>query len=95
MRFNLKHLLTSLSGTLILLLFLEIISTALLPAFGIVNYKIPVDVLIILYFGFRLETPYLALFILLIQFFSFNFFCGGLGFWYLYWSDRLHDHWLC
>jgi len=61
MKFNLKHLLTSLTGTIILLLFFEILSTSFLPALGLENYRIAIDVLIILYLGFRLDTPFLAL----------------------------------
>jgi len=69
MKFNLKYLLTSLTGTVILLLFFEIISTAFFPALGLENYRIAINVVIILYLGFRLDTPFLALFILLIQMF--------------------------
>ena len=68
-KFNIKKILPSFFGTLILLLFIEIISTAVLPAIGIVNYKIPIDILVILFLGFRLETPFLAIFILFIQLF--------------------------
>ena len=80
MKFNLKNLLTSLTGTILLLVLFEIISTAFLPALGLENYKIAMDVLIVLYLGFRLDSPYLALFILLIQLFHSAFSVEGWAF---------------
>jgi hypothetical protein len=69
MRRQAKDLLVPLFITLLILIVLEIISTALLPAFGAHKYIIPFNILIVLYLGFKLETPYLALLILVVQYF--------------------------
>jgi len=68
MRLRLKNIIPSLILTLIFLLILEIISSTLLPVFGLINYRIPFNVLILLYIGFKLETPWIALLILCIQY---------------------------
>lgn len=69
MKGQVKDLLIPLFITLLILIVLEIISTALLPAFGIQKYIIPFNILIVLYLGFKLETPYLAVLILVVQYF--------------------------
>jgi len=66
---QIKDLIIPLFITLLILVVLEIISTALLPAFGIQKYIIPFNILIVLYLGFKLETPYLAILILIVQYF--------------------------
>ena len=69
MRRQLKDLIVPLFITLLILVILEIISTSLLPAFGASKYIIPFNILIVLYLGFKLETPYLAILILVVQYF--------------------------
>lgn len=69
MRRQFKDLIVPLFITLLILVILEIISTSLLPAFGATKYIIPFNILIVLYLGFKLETPYLAILILVVQYF--------------------------
>ncbi|MGB0452613.1 MAG: hypothetical protein ACPGJV_02780 [Bacteriovoracaceae bacterium] len=53
--------------TIVMILF-EIFSTAFMPLLGIENYRIPFHILVVLYLGFKLETPLLAVYIFSIQF---------------------------
>lgn len=69
MNSHIRGSIPSLLFTLLILFVLEIVSTALLPLFGLVKYHIPFNILIILYLGFKLENPYISLFILVIQYF--------------------------
>ncbi|MBC7715203.1 MAG: hypothetical protein H7177_17795 [Rhizobacter sp.] len=69
MRTNLKDILFPLIKTLILLFFLEVMTTAVFPNIGLMNYRIPFNILIVLFLGLRLETPYLAIIILFVQYF--------------------------
>jgi uncharacterized membrane protein YvlD (DUF360 family) len=50
------------------LIVLEIFSTALVPMLGLTKYRIPFNILIILYLGFKLETPYTSLLIFVLQY---------------------------
>jgi hypothetical protein len=68
-RTNLKDIIFPLLKTLILLFFLEIMTTAVFPNIGLINYRIPFNILIVLFLGLRLETPYLAIIILFVQYF--------------------------
>jgi hypothetical protein len=61
-------LLKPLGITLLILIVLEIFSTALVPMLGITKYRIPFNVLIILYLGFKLETPYTSILIFALQY---------------------------
>jgi len=54
--------------TLLILVVLEIISTALLPMMGFIKYRIPFNVLLVLYVGLKLETPYTSIIILILQY---------------------------
>lgn len=54
--------------TLLILIVLEILSTALLPMLGLTKYRIPFNVLLVLYLGFKIESPYTALMILTLQY---------------------------
>jgi len=54
--------------TILILVVLEIISTALIPMMGLTKYRIPFNVLIVLYMGLKLETPYTSLIILALQY---------------------------
>lgn len=58
--------------TLLILCLLEIFSTALFSGIG-VDLRLPFSILIILYFSFKLQTVYMPLLILLVQFVH-NFF---------------------
>ncbi|MBC7429675.1 MAG: hypothetical protein H7336_13745 [Bacteriovorax sp.] len=69
MRTNLKDILFPLIKTLILLFFLEVMTTSIFPNIGLMNYRIPFNILIVLFLGLRLETPYLAIIILFVQYF--------------------------
>ena len=68
MRLKLKNLWTPLAVTIGILIFFEIVSSTLLPIVGIQNYRLPFHILIVLYLGFRLETPFLSILILLLQY---------------------------
>ena len=69
MRNELKHHLGSLFLTLIILILFEILTTAFFPALGIKNYRIPFNILIVLYMGFKVESPFIAIFIFVLQYF--------------------------
>ncbi|MAE58986.1 MAG: hypothetical protein CME69_08905 [Halobacteriovorax sp.] len=68
MRVNSIEILPSLFITILILFVLEVISVSILPIFGLVNYMIPFNVLIILFLGFKIESPYLALMIVAVQY---------------------------
>ncbi len=68
MRVNTVEILPSLFITILILFLLEVLSTSVLPLFGLVNYMIPFNVLIILFLGFKIESPYLAIMILCVQY---------------------------
>ena len=68
MRGSFLSILRPLGITLLILIILEIMSTALLPMMGLTTYRIPFNVLIILYMGFKLETPFTAILILITQY---------------------------
>lgn len=55
--------------TLLILILLEVFSTAFLPVIGIENYRLSFNILIILYLGFKLESPALAILVFIIQYF--------------------------
>jgi len=55
--------------TLAVLVVLEVISATIFPLIGIENYQIPFNILIVLYLSFKLDSPYLAVLILLVQYF--------------------------
>jgi hypothetical protein len=67
MRISFKNVIPAFSLTILIFVLLEIIVSAVLPMFGLTNVRLPFNVLIILYFGFRFNSPYLAIIILLIQ----------------------------
>lgn len=67
MKLRLKDLLSSLSLTLILLIFSDILITSLLPALGLRHFNMSIHILIVIFLGFYIQTPYISLLILLIQ----------------------------
>ena len=68
--FNIKieDLLVGFIITSILLVILQVLSTAVLPILGLSNYRLPFNILIILFLAFKLESPFLAIFILIFQY---------------------------
>jgi hypothetical protein len=68
MRYSPKDLMLGVLKTSLLLIVLEIFSTAFLPAIGLNNIKLAFSVLIVLFMAFKLETPFLAILILVIQY---------------------------
>jgi len=69
MRAQLKDLIVPLIITSLILVVLEILGTAFLPLLGLNKYAVPFSILIVLFLGFKLETPYLAVMILIVQYF--------------------------
>ncbi len=69
MKINFKDIVFPLIKTLILLFFLEIITTAIFPMIGLLSFRIPFNILLVLFLGLRLETPYLAIIIMVVQYF--------------------------
>ena len=69
MKLKIKQILPSLVITLLLLVVLEIITTSLFPALGMSKYRLPFNILIVLFLGFKLETPFLPIIILFVQYF--------------------------
>ena len=63
-----KKIIVPLLASMLVLIFLEIFSTAILPAFGIEAYKIPFHILLTLFMAFKLETVYLPFLILIMQY---------------------------
>ena len=63
-----KDLLIGIAKTCLLLVVLEIFTTAFLPAVGILNFRPEFNVLIVLFLAFKLETPVLAWLILVVQY---------------------------
>lgn len=63
--------------TLLLLVLLEVITTALIPALGLQKYRLSFHLLIIIFMGLRLDNPLLPLMILIIQFFHSAFTIEG------------------
>lgn len=79
MRYTLKDLFLGLLKTLVLLIVLEIITGAIFPAFGFIQFKFAFSVLIILYMAFKLDTPYLPFLILIIEYVRSAFTIEGWG----------------
>jgi hypothetical protein len=54
--------------TLLLLMLLEVFATTLFPFLGVSTYRLRVDILIILFLSFRLESPFIAILIFMVQY---------------------------
>jgi hypothetical protein len=65
---RLKNVFKPMLVTLVLLVLLEIFSSTVMPIFGVMNYRLPFNILIIIYMGFRVQYPTLGLQILAIQY---------------------------
>lgn len=68
MRGNWFNLLKPLGVTLMILIVFEILSTAFFPMIGLTKYRLPFNILIILYLGFKIENPFLAILIFILQY---------------------------
>lgn len=68
MRYSVKDLILGILKTSLLLIILEIMTTAFLPAIGFDNIKLAFSVLIVLFMAFKLETPFLSYLILVVQY---------------------------
>lgn len=79
MRYRTIDIVFAMLKTLGLLFFLEIVSTAIFPAIGFIEFKLAFSVLIVLFMAFKLETPALPYLILIIQFFHSAFTIEGWG----------------
>lgn len=69
MKTQLKDMFLPLVKTLSLLFILELFTTAIFPMVGLENYRVPFNILFVLFMGLRLETPYLAVLIFIVQYF--------------------------
>jgi hypothetical protein len=68
MRSEVRHLFLPLVLSGMILIILEIIATTLLPMLNLLNYGLSFNILLVLYMGFKLQTPYLAIMILYVQY---------------------------
>ena len=68
MKSEVRHFFIPLLLSGMILVLLEIISTTLLPILNLLNYGLSFNILLVLYMGFKLQTPYLALMILYVQY---------------------------
>jgi hypothetical protein len=69
MKTSIKDIIFPLIKTLIMLFILEIITTAIFPMIGLLHFRIPFNILLVLFLGLRVETPYLAILIMTVQYF--------------------------
>lgn len=68
MKYTLQDIIIGLIKTIILLVILEVISTAALPAMGFTEFKPAFNVLVVLFLAFKLNNPSLPFLILMIQY---------------------------
>lgn len=68
MKSQLKDIVFPLVLTVLVLAFLEVLTTTFLPMLGLHRYTIPFSILFVLYLGFKLETPYLPVMIFIVQY---------------------------
>lgn len=68
MKSEIKDIILPFFLSLLVLIFLEIFGTTMMPIIGLQNYMIPFHVLIVLYLGFKLQTPYISILILIVQY---------------------------
>ncbi len=68
MRYSIQDIILGFIKTAGLLIFLEIFTSAALPALGIMNFKPAFNVLIVLFLAFKLEVPFLSFLILFYQY---------------------------
>ncbi|MBD66438.1 MAG: hypothetical protein CME62_14600 [Halobacteriovoraceae bacterium] len=68
MKYSIQEISLGLLKTILLLLVLEIVTTAVLPMFDITSFKPNFNILIVLFLAFKLNTPLLAFIILIVQY---------------------------
>lgn len=54
--------------TLAILLVFEIVLSTIFPMFGMEVFRLPFSIIIVLYLGFKIENPFLGIYILLLQY---------------------------
>ncbi|MCT4642050.1 MAG: hypothetical protein N4A33_07090 [Bacteriovoracaceae bacterium] len=67
-RLTLDHIFFSSLKTCLLLILFELISSALFPALGLSSFKLPFNVLVVLYLAFKVNHPSVPFIILFLQF---------------------------
>lgn len=77
MKANINEVLLKLIVTLIIFVFLEIFSSAIIPALGFRDFTLAFSVLLIIFMGFRITGAYLPWFILIVQIFHSAFSVEG------------------
>ncbi len=78
-RITLEKLIPAYLLTLLSLIVLEILGSTVFPLLGLAKYRLPFNVIVILYISFRLSTPYTAILIFGIQYFHSFFSIEGWG----------------
>lgn len=68
MKYTAQGIVLGFLKTAFLLIILEVLSSAILPALGIMDFKPAFNVLIVLYLAFKLEVPFLPFLILSFQY---------------------------
>ncbi len=68
MKYSAQEIILGFLKTAALLIFLEVFTSAVLPAFGIVAFKPAFNVLVVLYLAFKIEVPVLPFLILSVQY---------------------------
>ncbi len=68
MRYSLADIIIGFIKTFVLLVALEILTSAVFPAIGISGFKPAFNVLIVLYLAFKIEVPFLPFLILFFQY---------------------------
>tara|TARA_R110000868_G_scaffold242909_4_gene498562 strand:+ start:4493 stop:5026 length:534 start_codon:yes stop_codon:yes gene_type:complete len=69
MNAQLRHIIIRMFVTLLVLIVLETLASSLFPMFGMTRYRIPFNVLIVLYITFKLRTPWIPVMVFLVQWF--------------------------
>jgi len=77
MKYSVQDVIFGFFKTTVLLIILEIFSSAVLPAMGIDSFKPAFNVLIVLFLAFKLNVPFLPFLILSIQFIHSGFSIEG------------------
>ena len=68
MKYTFQDIVIGLFKTIVLLIILEVTTTAVFPALGLVGFKPAFNVLVVLFLAFKLNTPLLPFIILIIQY---------------------------
>ena len=65
---NFKPILISLGLTTLILVIIEVLSSTILPFLGLLEFRIPINVLLVLYVGFKFNITYVPIIIFFIQY---------------------------